>query len=128
MPQLVSARLAAQLQRRTIDHAYTDAGFYIPAPDVATLDDYGQPTASTSLVPVSCSFTDKPSAEKWQGYADIAEIVAEVRWATPQPNKGAQFKISKRFGNFANEQTYEIVGVQDRGAFGYVCALKAVTI
>lgn len=125
---LVTERLASQLQRHTAAHAYTDAGYYTPPPDLSSLDEYGQPNASVSQVPVTCSFTDKPAVEKWQGYADIKEIAGEVRWATPQPNKGGIFTITNRFGSHVTEQTFEIIGIQNRGAFGYVCALKAVTI
>lgn len=127
MPQLANSRLVAQLQRRTVEAAYTDMGYYTPTADGA-LDSYGQPAASTSLVPVSCSFTDQPAAEKWTGEADVAEIAAEVRFTTPIPDKGGRFKITRMFGSITREQTYEIIGIRNRGAFGYVCALKAVTI
>jgi hypothetical protein len=125
---LITERLAAQLQRHTDSLAYVDAGYYIPAGDLSSLNDYGQPTTSTSLIPVSCAFTDKPAVEKWQGYADVSEIAAEARWTTPTPSKGGQFKLSERFGSTITEQTFEIVGIQNRGAFGYVCALKAVAL
>lgn len=128
MPPFVTPRLAAQINRRTSEYAYTDAGYYTPTPDMSNLDSYGQPTASTSLVPVSCSFTDKPAVEKWTGYADIAEIAAEVRFSSLVPSKGGRFKITERFGNPVTNQSYEIIGIQNRGAFGYVCALKVVTI
>lgn len=128
MPQLVSTRLAAQLQRRTADHAYTDAGYYIPEPDLTTLDEYGQPTASTTLIPVSCSFTDKPNRETWRGDVDIETVEAEARFSTPAPTKGGRFRITERFGQTVAERTFEIIGIQDRGTFGFVCALKVVTI
>jgi hypothetical protein len=125
MPQLVSTRLASQLQRRTAAHAYTDTAYYTPEADLTSLDEYGQPTASTSMVPVQCSFTDKPKVEIWRGDVDIQQIEGEIRFATPAPTKGGQIRITHRFGQPVAERTFEIIGVQDRGTFGYVCALKA---
>lgn len=126
--QLVTPRLTSQLQRLTTTQAFTDLAYYIPQADTTTLDDYGQPSASTSFIPVSCSFTDKPSIERWTGGEDIQQIDAEIRFTTPQPNKGGKIKISRQFSGIVTERTYEIVGIQSRGAFGYVCALKAVSI
>lgn len=128
MPQLINPRLAEQINRRAIEYAYTDDGYYIPMASVDTLDDYGQPTAPETQTAVDCSFTDKPALEKWQGYADVQEIAAEVRFQTPAPEKGGRFIITARFGFEVENQRYEIIGIQDRGAFGYVCALKAVTL
>ena len=128
MTQLVSSRLASQLHRRTAAHAYTDAGYYILPADPDVTDEYGQPTASGSSVSVACSFTDKPKMERWRADVEIQEIDAEVRFATPAPTKGGTFKITKRFGSSVTEQKFEIVGIQDRGPFGFVCALKAVVV
>jgi hypothetical protein len=128
MPQLVSPRLASQLQRRTAAHAYTDTAYYTPEADLTSLDEYGQPTASTSRVPVSCSFTDKPKIENWRGDADVESVEAEIRFTTPAPDKGGRITIARRFGQPVAERTFEIIGIQDRGTFGYVCALRAVTL
>lgn len=125
---LVTTRLAAQLQRHTEAYTFTDAGEYIAQPGLSSLDEYGQPNAAAVVTIVACSFTDKPAVEKWQGYADVAEIAAEVRLSDVTPNKGAQFTITDRFGDSVTEQTFEIIGVQDRGAFGFVCALKAISL
>lgn len=125
---LVTQRLANQLQRRTESASFTDTANYFAPPSLSVLDEYGQPTQTTQHTAVSCSFTDKPAVEKWTGYADIEEIAAEVRVSSITPAKGGRFTIISRFGNDVTEKTYEIVGIQDRGAFGYVCALKAVTI
>jgi hypothetical protein len=128
MPQLVTTRLASQLHRRTAEHAYTDTAYYIVPADPNVTDEYGQPSGTVSLVPVTCSFTDKPNAERWRGDVDIEQLAAEIRFATPAPTKGGSVKITKRFGQSVTERTFEIIGIQDRGAFGYVCALKAATI
>lgn len=124
----VSPRLSAELMRRTKGYAFTDLAYYVPEADTTTLDEYGQPTASTERVPVSCSFTDKPKMETWRGDADVQAVEAEIRFASPAPTKGGKFIISERFGEHITEKTFEIIGIQDRGAFGYVCALKAVSI
>lgn len=128
MPHLVSSRLAEQLTRRTVTYSYTDEGYYLTAANPDITDAYGQPTASAEETLVECSFTDKVNEERWRGDADIETIIAEVRWSTPAPEKGGSFRITRRFGLSVTEKTYEIVGIKDRGAFGYVCALKAVTI
>jgi hypothetical protein len=131
MQQFVSTRLAAQLQRRTEAHAYTDLAYYIPTPDTTTLDEYGQPTPSATLVPISCSFSDnsdRPNVEKWTGIADIEEIAAVIRFSSPSPTKGGRVKIAKRFGSPVTERTFEVIGIQDRGVFGFVCALKDVSL
>lgn len=126
MPQFVSPRLASELMRRTETHTYTDVGYYIPAP--TTLDDYGQPATAGTETLIDCSFTDKPKMETWRGDADIQEVEAEVRFTTPEPDKGGKFRLTERFRQTVTERTFEIISIQDRGAFGYVCALKAVTI
>jgi hypothetical protein len=128
MPVFISDRLASRIQRRTEAHAYTDAGYYIPAPDPNITDTYGQVTVSTTLIPVTCSFTDKPKMETWRGDADVQGVEAEVRFATPAPSKGGKFKITERFGQTVTSQAFEIIGIQNRGTFGYVCALKAVSL
>lgn len=128
MPQLVTPRLAAQLQRMTEGATYTDTAYYIPEASGA-LDEYGQPTPSTTRTLVSCSFTDKPSSEKWKGYADVEELAAEIRLSALIPTKGGRVTIVSRFGEeVVTQQTYEVIGIQDRATFGYVCALKVVTI
>jgi len=128
MTFLVNSRLSAELMRRTKGYVFNDLAYYIPEADTTTLDEYGQPTASTERISISCSFTDKPKMEIWRGEADIQEVEAEIRFVSPAPTKGGKFIISKRFGEDITEKTFEIVGIQDRGSFGFVCALKAVTI
>jgi len=130
MTQLITPRLSAELMRRTKGYAFTDLAYYIPTPDTTTLDEYGQPTASTERVPVTCSFTNKPGMvkETWGAGMDIENVEAEIRFTNPTPTKGGKIIINKMFGEAVGEKTYEIIGIQDRGAFGFVCALKSVSI
>ena len=109
-------------------HAYTDTAAYIPAADPDTVDDYGQPTASTDEITISCAFVDTSKTERWRGDADIENIDAELFLTAYTPTKGGKVKILKRFGVDVVNRTYEIIGVQARGAFGFVCALKAVEV
>lgn len=108
-------------------HAYTDTAHYIPAPDLTNLDDYGQPTASAQELLIQCAFVDGGKAEKW-ATADIETLDAELYFDAFLPVKGATVKAVTRFGVPVTNKTYEIVGIQHRGSYGYVCALKAVTI
>lgn len=108
-------------------HAYTDTAYYIPAPDMSNLDEYGQPTVNTSELLIPCAFVDGGKAEAWTS-ADIEVLDAEIYFDALAPSKGATVKTVTRFGQVVTSVTYEIVGIQERGAYGYVCALKAVTI
>jgi hypothetical protein len=126
--QLVIPRLASQLQRVTEAHAYTDAAVYYGEPTLVSVDEYGQPTYAATGTTFACSFTDKPKMELWQD-ADIQAVEAEIRFTDVTPTKGGRIKITKRFGDsdYA-DKTFEIIGIQNRGTFGYVCALRAVSI
>jgi hypothetical protein len=108
-------------------HAYTDIAAYIPAPDPNNLDEYGQPIPSTDEITIDCAFVDEAKAENWRD-ADIEELDAEIYFSAYTPTKGGEIKILKRFGQDVTNRTFEIIGVQDRGAFGFVCALKAVAL
>jgi hypothetical protein len=108
-------------------HAYTDTAHYIPAPDTSNLDEYGQPTVSTQELLIACAFVDGGKAETWKE-ADIEVLDAEIYFDAFAPNKGATIKSITRFGQTVTNKTFEIVGIQDRGVFGYVCALKAITL
>lgn len=108
-------------------HAYTDTAYYIPAPDMSSLDAYGQPTVSTQELSIPCAFVDGGKAETWTT-ADIEVLDAEIYFDVFAPSKGGKIKSITRFGQLVTNKTYEIVGIQNRGPYGYVCALKVVTI
>ena len=130
MPRLPSNRLVSQLQRKTDEAFYGDTATYYATPSAETgLDSYGQPTAATSGTSISCSFNDKPNMEKWAEYADIQGIAGEIRFDSVTPDKGGRFEITKRWDEAdVLPQILEIVGIRQRGVFGYACLLKAVKI
>lgn len=129
MPVLTSNRLAKQLQRKTAEYFYNDAGTLL-ADTVTSLDAYGQANVTTTSTALSCSFTDTPNLEQWKDFVDIEQITAEVRFTnSTAPAHGNRFTVTKRFGDTAfTDATFEIIGIRDRGAFGYVCALKKVQV
>jgi len=127
MPLLANARLSSMLHRETKEMFYGDTAFlYIDTE--TSKDSYGQPVVSTVTMPIECSFTDKVSPELWKDFADVAEFVAEIRFDEPEPHKGNRIKLATHFENEYIDKEYEIAGIRDRGTFGFVCALKAVSI
>jgi hypothetical protein len=127
--RVAGARLVAELQRETVSAAYGDKANILQ--DTRTSQDaYGQSSVSTVSTEVSCSFTDKPDKEKWVGYTDIEQLAAEIRYAgAPVPAKGNRVTLTGRFdGTSYADKTFEVIGIQDRDAFGYVIALKKVAV
>lgn len=130
---LPSKRLVESLARRTADGFFTDTAT-VTYKTVNTLDTYGQPTYTTTATSVACSFTDKPSKEIWANYADIEQIEAEIRFKGTMPSKGDTITLTHRFNRTDDDaqdytaQTFEIIDIRDRDAFGYVCALKKVQV
>ena len=127
--RLPNARLVAQLQQRVADGFYADTASILQ--DVVnSLDGFGQPSTTTTTTEISCSFTDKPKVEKWEGHADISQIAAEIRYnSTPIPVKGNKVTLTGRFDSTDYvDQTFEIIGIQDRDVFGHLCALMLVTV
>ena len=130
---LPSKRMVESLAGRTSDAFFTDTAA-VNYRVVASLDSYGQPTYTTTATSVSCSFTDKPSKEIWSNYADIEQIEAEVRFRGTMPSKGDTIILMHRFNRDDDDaqdytaQTFEIVDIRDRDAFGYICALKKVQV
>ena len=130
MPRLASNRLVQELQSRTVGLFYGDTAT-IAQTSVSTLDVYGQPNATTvTSTSVACSFTDKPDAEKWKNYTDISQLSAEIRYAgTPAPAAGNTITLTGRYDDADyTDTTYEVIGIQDRGALGVLVALKKVSI
>lgn len=125
----VNSRLMAQMQRKVDDGFYTDTASILQD-TVDSQDGFGQPSVTTTSTSVSCSFTDKPKLEKWEGFADISQIAAEIRYnSTPVPVKGNRITLTGRFDSTEFvDTTFEIIGIQDRDVFGHVCALMLVTV
>ena len=130
MPRLASNRLVHQLRRETDQMFFGDTAIYYATPSAETgLDSYGQPTQATTGTSIVCSFNDKPNMEKWSEYADIQGIAGEIRLDVLTPNKGGRFEIVGRWDeDDTNSPILEIVGIRQRGVFGYACLLKAVQI
>ncbi len=108
-------------------HAYTDTAYYIGTPDLSNVDEYGQPVGPGAETLIDCAFEDKAKTENWTE-ADIEALDAEIYFSDVTPTKGGNIRIVSRFGQAVTPKTYEIVGIHDRGAFGYVCGLKVVAL
>jgi hypothetical protein len=122
------------LQRETQRLAYGDVAYYYrpPNPD-ENLDEFGHPTEVIKGVRLECSFNpaSAKSREQWTEQIEVAKFDVEIRFGPDEitPKKGGQFKLTTKFDNpeFA-DQTYEVIGIQDRGNLGYLCALHRVEI
>ena len=126
---LANERLTNQLAQRTRSLFFSDEAYLLIDVASGTYDEYNDPVVETTEVPIDCAFTDKPSRESWVSYADIENVEAEIRYIGTEPMKGNRVKLTNRFGaEEAIDRTFEIVGIRDRTAFGWVCALKAVAI
>ena len=128
MPRLPSAQLVAQIQDITEEFFYSDTASILQD-TVDSLGVYGNPSVTTTTTSISCSYTDKPNKEKWKGYADIEMISSEIRFSSPAPAKGNRVTLTGMYdGTGFVDKTFEIIGIKDRDAFGYMCALMAVQI
>jgi len=129
--KLPNKKMVERLQARASAYMFVDTAT-ITYRTVSSYDSYGQPTYSSITSEVSCSFTDKPSSESWVGHADIETIQAEIRFVGTKPGKGDTVTLTHRFNRDDDQDytagTFEIVGIKDRDVFGYVCALKKVSV
>ena len=127
--RVAPAGLVARLQTKVADGFYGDTASILQD-TVDSQDGFGQPSTTEVSTSVSCSFTDKPKVEKWEGHADISMIAAEIRYnSSPVPVKGNRVTLTGRFDSTEFvDATFEIIGIQDRDAFGHVCALMLVTV
>jgi len=133
MKFLTGERLTNQLEGLVTDYAYNDKARYYPEPDLSTLDDAGQPVPTTNYEEVWCNWNDaigrNRSQERWESIGDVGDITAEVRVKGFTPNKGAHFELIVRYNkDVMNPVKFEVVDIKQRGKFGYVCALKDVSI
>ena len=127
---LPNVRLTAQLSRVTRQAMFGDTGYLIKEVWNGTYDIYNHKVMTLSNVPVVCSFTDKPTLSIWKEHIDLEILMGEVRFNSPsEPTKGDKFKLVGRFGTaYYPDKTFEIAGCTNRDVFGFVCALKAVTV
>lgn len=131
--RLPSARLAAQLQDQVAQHFYMDKAILLVPVSTGSYDQYNNLIVTTTQVLVDCSFTDVMQArdlEQWKDYADIELVTSQLRYAGAEPSKGWHVKLVSRFDStpYKDEREYEIIGIQNRAAFGWVVALKVVTV
>lgn len=123
-----NSRLTQELAARVQTGFYSDTANYIVR-TASTPNSFGELTYTEATTAISCSFTDVASKEDWADYADIQTVDAEIRFSSVVPKKGDAINITGRFGDSAFvDKRYHIVGIKDRGVFGYVCALKAVDL
>jgi hypothetical protein len=129
MPGLLNPTLTAQLQRRTSEMLYGDTAVILVDVDSGTVDSYNNPVVTTTSTAIDCSYTELSADEQWRTYGDIGIVTGRIRFASPAPTKGNLFRITKRMnGAIVTGNEMEIVSIEDRGDFGYVCNLKDVTL
>jgi hypothetical protein len=129
MVRLASLRLVQQLQRIVGNYAYGDLAYLIKQIGTGAYDENNTETMTTVEIPLECSFTEKPSMEIWRDYADIGQVDAEIRFVGHDPQKGDTVKTASRFDGISHSNdTFEIVGINNRYAFGYVVALRKVAV
>ena len=129
-PRLASARLTAQLQNEVENMFYGDTAT-ISQYTQTGIDSNRQPTGTTATTSVSGSFSYISSSstdlrEKWTNQFDITKLVAEFRYnSSPVPKKGDTVAITGRYDESAYvDKTFEVVGIINRGRFGYLLGLK----
>jgi len=126
--RLASDRVSRRIQSQVESMTYGDMATYITR-TASTPDNFGELTYTETSRQIACSFTDTASKEDWRDYADVQEIDAEIRFSAVTPSKGDAITITQRFGeSMYTDRRYHIIGIKDRGTFGYVCALKAVDL
>ena len=126
--RLASKRLTEQMQRVAASDFYGDTANYITR-TASTPNSFGELTYTETTTAISCSFTDTTSAESWRQFADVQTVDGEIRFSSITPRKGDAITITGRFDNSTfTDKRYHIVGIKDRGALGFVCALKAVDL
>jgi hypothetical protein len=136
MPRYPSKRLTEAIHRETASGFYSDKATYYAEPSsTQNLDDAGQATATVQGTEIECAFSDnirnRQSIENWMSEADVQQIDAEIRFGggVIVPTKGGKFALTQKWDNpNFNDFMYEVVGIRDRGALGYMCALKRVTV
>lgn len=130
---LPGALLVRSLQRQIREQFYKDQALLLIPTPTGAYDSYNNAVVTTTEVPVDCSFTDtliQRDVEQWKDWADIETVDAQLRYAGPVPQKGWKVKLVSRFDAtpYRDEREYEIVAIQNRGQFGFVVALKAITV
>ena len=131
--RLLPQSLASRLQRVTSQGAYTDKALLLIPVATGTYDEYNQAVVTITQVPIDCSFSDTllvRDMEQWRDHVDVELVNATLRYEGTTPSKGWKVKLVSRFDGvpYKDEREYEIVAIQNRATFGFVLALKAVTL
>jgi hypothetical protein len=114
-------------------YAYTDRCRYYEPPDVNVLDEAGHPTPSDNFVELDCALNDTvarlQAESRWNDFAVITEMIAEVHLRGVVPHVGGQIVLIERSHiPLTINDRYEILAIREQGAFGYLCALKNVSL
>ena len=126
--RLPSSRLVSQMQNILERSFYGDTANYITR-TVSGTNTYNEPVYTETTTAMTCSFTDKATVENWREFDDVQIVDAEIRFSTPVPSKGDAITVTSRFDlSSFTDRRYHIIGIKDRGALGYVCALRAIDL
>jgi len=129
LDSVVARRMASQTRKLS----YTDKCLYFPPRDMNDLDDAGHPKESITFTEVVCALNDTvarlQAESRWNDFAVLTEIIAEIHVSSIVPMIGGQFELIERSHIPLNDTVkYEILAIRNQGAFGYLCALKTVSI
>jgi len=135
MPKLLNNRLAMQLAKYVSDYVYNDTALLLHNAS-QSVDANGHKLKEFVEYHLHCSFNETPSrvtgkGESWTRFGDIGMYDAEVRFAEPEPHKGDLVRSVVLQGGdetLYTGKTYEIIGIINRGEFGWVCALRRVEV
>lgn len=129
MPLLPNRNMVLRLHNKVSSQFYGDKAVLIHEFGTGSFDANNIETMQTFITDLACSFTDKVSMELWRDFADVEAIEAEIRFSGSFPKKGDKIKLTGRFdGTTYPDTTFEIVGIRNRDAMGWVCGLKVVNV
>ena len=131
---LPSKRMVEELASRASTYAHGDSAKIVYKTQGAK-DALGHATITETETTVSCSFDETVSEQLRKEYADLDRIDAVIRFSGTKPSKGDGVKLVSKFGRtsddgqaFTETAEFEIVGVKDHDAFGYICVLRKVKV
>jgi hypothetical protein len=106
---------------------------YYEPPDLTVLDEAGHPYQNNNFVEVDCALNDTvarlQAESRWNDLAVLTEVIAEVHVTAIIPHVGGTVELVER-SHLPLKTTirYEILAIREQGAFGFLCALKTVSI
>lgn len=131
--QLLPSKKATQIASLTKHYSYTDRCRYYEPPDRSALDDSGHPAPNVNFVEVDCALNDTvarlQAESRWNDMAVITEMIAEVHLMAVVPQVGGQIVLVERSHiPLKAPAKYEILAIREQGIFGFLCALKKVSV